>query len=543
MASLVLVQGPKAGPFTLDAPESLIGRRPDSAVFLESLAVSREHARILREADDFFVEDIGSSNGTFVNGRRISERTPLRDRDALQIGPYVFTLKPEPSLRQTESELVIRSQVPAQTSNRTLYAQNPAHKLQVVLEIAQDLGHGLDTSTLLARLVDQLLRLFPLADRGMVLLGDADRLTVKAQKARGAVATPDFSYSRTIVKTALEEGVGILSEDAGADRRFSASATLVNLNLRSLLCVPLIGQDKKRLGVIQLDCSRPNVAFTPDDLDLLTTVSLQVSVVLENAQLHAERLREERLRQELAMAREIQAGFLPTNFAPTGLSGFELYAEVHPARDVSGDLYDFFPTADGKLLFLLGDVSGKGMPAAMFMVKVHTLSRHLAAEAPEPVRTLTRLNEALAAHNQTGLFVTMTLGVYDPRTGEVVMASGAHPLPLLRHPDGTAEEVPVPTGLPLGCLPIDPNVTEYRLQIKPGETLVFYTDGFTEAAVRGADGKKRMFGPERLRDVVGGPRTRMSLKECAEETRRAIERYTGNAEQQDDLTLLLLRRQ
>jgi sigma-B regulation protein RsbU (phosphoserine phosphatase) len=297
------------------------------------------------------------------------------------------------------------------------------------------------------------------------------------------------------------------------------------------------------MGVIQLDCSRPGIAFTADELELLTTVSLQVSVVLENAALHAERLREERLRQEVAMAREIQAGFLPTDFAPPGLNGFELYAEVHPARDVSGDLYDFFPTADGKLLFLLGDVSGKGMPAAMFMVRVHTLSRHLASESVEPVRTLTRLNEVLAANNQTGLFVTMTQGVYDPRTGEVVLASGAHPLPLLRRPDGTTEEVPVPTGLPLGCLPIDPNVSEYRLKLEPGETLVLYTDGFTEAAVRGPDGKKMMFGPERLREVVGGARTRMSLKACAEETRRAIERYTGSPEQQDDLTLLMLRRQ
>src|SRR5207244_1272658 len=143
------------------------------------------------------------------------------------------------------------------------------------------------------------------------------------------------------------------------------------------------------------------------------------------------------------------------------------------------------------------------LPAAMFMVKVHTLSRHLASELINPVQMLTRLNEALAAQNHSGLFVTMTQGVYDPRTGDVVLASGAHPLPLLRRVDGTAEEVPV----------------------------------------RGRDGKKQMFGEGRLREVIGGPRTAMSLKACAEETRRTIERFTSSPEQQDDLTLLLLRRQ
>src|SRR5262245_49702992 len=423
MATLITLQGPNAGrPFPLDPDRSLIGRRPDSTVFLESLAVSREHAQLLCQDDAYFVEDIGSSNGTFVNGKRIHGRVPLTEADALQIGPYVFALRPDPNLRATDSDPVIRNQVNVVPSNLTLYAQNPALKLQVVLEIAQHLARTLETDVLLGKLLEQLFRLFPQADRGMVLLCEGERLVVRSQRTRGSTNPTDFPYSRTIVKKALDDGVGILSEDVPGDHRFVTTATLVNLNLHSLLCVPLIGQDKRRLGVIQLDCARPGGAFHGEDLELLSTVALQVAVVLENASLHAERMREERLRQELAMAREIQEGFLPTDFEPLGKSNFELFARIHPARQVSGDVYDFFPLGDGRLAFYVGDVAGKGMPAAMFMVKVHTLARHLASAADSPARTLAKLNRALADDNFTGMFVTMAYGTYDPASAKVVLA-------------------------------------------------------------------------------------------------------------------------
>jgi serine phosphatase RsbU (regulator of sigma subunit) len=561
MTTLVTLQGPNAGrSFSLDPRRSLIGRRPDSTVFLESLAVSREHAHIVCENGAYFLEDLGSSNGTFLNGKKIAGRTPFNERDTLQVGPYVFTLRPDSVPPMHEDELVIRSQIDASGTNLTLYAQNPTLKLQVVLEIAQHLGHTLDQDALLGKLLEHLLRLFPQADRGMALLAEGDRLVVKAQRARGAPADPvtpaplpvplprvmggagstDFPYSRTIVKKALEEGVGLLIEDLGSDNRFSGTATLMSLNLRSLLCVPLIGQNKRRLGVLQLDCSRSGMAFHSEDLELLTTVGLQVSVVLENAALHAERLREERFHQELALARRIQLSFLPSDFCPLGESNFELFASISPAREVSGDLYDFFALPDGRLAFLVGDVSGKGMPAAMFMVKVHTLCRYLASAGDRPSAMLRRLNSSLAAGNHSGLFVTVIHGIYTPSTGEVEIASCAHPLPLVRRSSGRVDEIPLETGLPLGMLDDDPGMKDARLTLAPGETLILYTDGFTEAFA--PPGRKNQFGVERLEEALGGPRTQMSLAAAAESARQAVERFTASTEQQDDLTLLLLRR-
>jgi sigma-B regulation protein RsbU (phosphoserine phosphatase) len=542
MATLVTLQGPNPGrQYRLSEGYALIGRQPNAAIYLDSLAVSRQHANILCQEGIFFVEDLGSSNGTYLNGQAVTGRAPLTENDTLQIGPYVLGLRsdaPASPPARTGPDQVIRSRVTATTSNHTLFLQNPAYKLQVVLEIAQTLARTLELEPLLDKLLEQLLRLFPQADRGLVVLCEHDRLVLRAQRGRRPSLT-ELPYSRTVVSRALEEGAGILSQDVTGDPNIKLSATLVALNLRSFLCVPMIAPDGRRLGVIQLDCTGPGLSFREEDLEVLTAIALQATVVLENASLHASRLEEERLHQELAVAREIQQGYLPTDFAPLGDAGFELYARVHPAREVSGDFYDFFPTTDGRLSFLVGDVSGKGMPAALFMVAVRTLARHLAPSASSPSQTMTLLNKALCADNPNAMFVTLSHGIYNPRTGHIVIASGGHPPPLLRKADGQVEKVPVRNGRLIGCTPADPGLTDTELTLAPGDTLVLYTDGFTEARMPSGD---EMFETPRLIAALGGERTALPLDHCAEELRSVVEEFTGTRELHDDLTLLLLRR-
>jgi len=543
MASLATIKGPNLGQrFALSGDSLLIGRQEDADIFLESLAVSRQHARIHYQGGEYFIEDVGSSNGTFINGRRISGPTPLTEGDALQIGPYILNLCADPPAPPNPPPLpdqIIRAQISAAPSNTSLLSQNPAYKLQVVLEIAQHLGRTLEMGPLLGRLLEHLLRLFPQADRGMVLLCEGDRLKVRAQHSRHkSEDQSDYPYSRTIVRRALEEGVGLLSMDVNDDPNLVLSATLVSLHLRSFLCVPLLGWENRRLGVIQLDCLRPDHAFSANDLELLTTLAIQVSTVLENAALHADRLREERLRQELRLARDIQQAFLPADFALFADGDPELFARVHPAREVSGDLYDFFPLPDGRLAFFLGDVSGKGMPAALFMIAVRTLIRHLTLSAGSPADLLLRLNRALAEDNPTAMFVTLLHGIYDRSDGSMLLACGGHPPPLLRRCDGRVEEVVVPPGMLLGSV-VEPRIDDTSLSLERGETLILYTDGFTEAF---APGRKEMFGKERLCEVLGGPRTPLSLEECAQEASAAVQRFSVQADLQDDQTLFLLRR-
>ncbi len=546
MASLITLQGPQSGrDYPLQEPATVLGRQADSAIHLPEKAVSRQHAQIVRADQDYFLEDLDSSNGTYLNGTRITPRLRVRltERDTFQIGPYVFGLRPAPPQAHTpppvDPPLIIREQVNLHTVNQSVYGQDPAQKLQVVLEIAQTLARTLDTHQLLAKLLDRLMALFPHADRALVLLCEGERLVVRGQRAREEPGTGQPLFSRTIARKALDEGIGLLSDDVQGDRRFQPSHTITSLDTRSLLCVPLLGQDGRRLGILQLDRFRHGLPFRVEDLQLLTTIGLQVAVVLENAVLHAELLRKERQDQELALAREIQEGFLPTDFARFKDTGFELFARVHPAREVSGDLYDFFPVPDDRLAFFVGDVSGKGMPAALFMVAVHTLCRHLAAGSDGPAATLKRLNDALAADNPSGQFVTLAHGVYRPATGEVVLASAGHPLPLIRRLDGRVEPLAHRTGKMLGYDGHLLNLTDAHFTLAPGELLAFYTDGFTEA--REPD-RREMFGLERLKAVVAGFDGTLSLAACADRARTALDEFRRSPEMQDDLTLLLLRR-
>jgi sigma-B regulation protein RsbU (phosphoserine phosphatase) len=337
----------------------------------------------------------------------------------------------------------------------------------------------------------------------------------------------------------MNEGIGILSEDVLGDKSINKTATLVALNLRSVICVPMITQDGRRLGVIQLECRRADMRFVEDDLEMLTAIGLQAAVVLDNVELHAERLQEERLHQELILARDIQQGFLPKDFKPGGLTGFELFARVYPARQVSGDLYDFFPLADGRLAFFLGDVSGKGMPAALFMIAVRTLGRHLAHATGSPAETLRKLNDALAADNPSAMFVTLAHGIYDPRGGEIVLASGGHPAPLIRGNDGQVKEMELRNGRLLGYQGGDLGLADFRLQLASGETVIFYTDGFTEAH---PPDSSSLFGIDRLKETLGGSITFLTLENCAEHAKNEVQAFVGGDELQDDLTMLLLRR-
>jgi sigma-B regulation protein RsbU (phosphoserine phosphatase) len=265
---------------------------------------------------------------------------------------------------------------------------------------------------------------------------------------------------------------------------------------------------------------------------------MQVAMVLENLSVQEERIQQAQLRKELAMAREIQQSFLPVNFTPLAGGGYELFAVIYPAREVSGDLYDFFPLAEDRLAFFVGDVSGKGMSAALFMVATHALTRHLALGTSSPAATLTALNSALAHENRAGMFVTMLHGIIDPKTGTTWLSSAGHPRPLLCRRDGSVAEVAMQTGRLLGAEIGELDLTNTRLTLEPGETLILYTDGVTEA--RADNGQ--MFGRDRLCQLLGGLRATMSLEDWAERIRVAVELYTSSSSLQDDLTLLLLRR-
>lgn len=541
MASLIILKGPNAGQqFSLGVPVACIGRQPDVDIYLESLAVSRHHAEISQESGQYFIQDVGSSNGTFLNGEKVSTRCQLSERDHLQIGPYVLALRVFPQANGTEENSLIRASINATRFFPTPGVGDSTRKLQIVLDIGRHLCRTFDRQSLLNTLLDQLFLLFPQAQRGLILLCQGEELVVRAYRDRiPGTETSDTRFSRKIVRRALEEGIGLLSDDIDPNSELLTSSTFTALNLRSFLCVPLISSENQRMGVIQLDCTQPGQVFHRDDLEVLTAIALQAALALDNANLHAEQVRQARLHQDLLLAREVQQAFLPMNFQSLADARIDLYAQMQPAREVSGDLYDFFRLPDGRLAFFLGDVSGKGMPAALFMFAVRTLIRHLSPSASGPADLLTQLNRALVADNPTALFVTLIHGVYNPVTGAVELASGGHPPPLIRRTRGKVDRIDLPAGMFLGCSSLTPIYQETSLTLQPQETLILYTDGFTEAL---APNGRTQFGELRLRQLLGGMRTQLCLEECAARVSEGLKEYTGQTELQDDQTLFLLRR-
>jgi sigma-B regulation protein RsbU (phosphoserine phosphatase) len=342
------------------------------------------------------------------------------------------------------------------------------------------------------------------------------------------------------VRRALDEGIGLISEDLQSDKRYEPSHSITSLDLHSVICVPMINTEGRRLGVIQVDRFCQGFGFRVDDLHLLTAIGMIVTVVLDNVSLHAEKLREERLMQELAMARDIQEGYLPDELEGFPHADFEIVGRVFPARQVAGDFFDFFKTPAGKLAFFIGDVSGKGMPAALYMIAVRTLCRHVVKESERPAQLLAKLNIELADNNPTCMFVTLAHGLYDPATGQVLLASAGHPAPFLRRVDGAVEQVALKPGRLLGYSPELLKFPEVELALEPGETLCFFTDGILEART---GTERTMFGMDRIATLVQEFKATQSLLESTNAAKLTIDRYTGSKELQDDLTLLLLRRQ
>lgn len=538
MAKLVMVQGVGQGPqqFMLQGQEVVIGRQPDVDLRLDAREVSRRHARIVIDGMTHNLEDLGSANGTYLNGTRLSGQMELHEQDQIRIGPYLMRFETSPA---SEGELIIRASVTANTSNLDIFRQDAERKLQAVLDIAHQLTRSLDLEEVLPKLLDRILHLFTQADRALILLLEGDQPVVRAVRSRNQLRADGPVYSRSVVKRVLEEGIGIVAEDALGDQRFNVIQTINRLGVRSFICVPLKApSDGRPLGTLQLDRFGFGSPFTEEDLHMLTAVSLQVAVVLENASMHADLVERARMKRDLALAREIQEGFLPQEGPVLADGRVDWFARVYPAQEVSGDFFDYVVLDDQRIAFTVADVSGKGIPAAVFMTGVRALWRHVASSSPSPARVLQTLNDALAADNPTMMFVTMLFGIYDATTGELTLANGGHPQALIRRANGRVDLAPHAPGRLLGFAPGKLPIEDKAAQLEPGDTLLLYTDGVTEAL--GPD--REMFGMERLCNTLASLPANQPLDAWGDRIKKAVDVYTDGAGSHDDVTLLLLQR-
>ena len=269
-----------------------------------------------------------------------------------------------------------------------------------------------------------------------------------------------------------------------------------------------------------------------DDLETTIDKTLRYSRVMREALSSQNQL--QALRQELDIAHSMQLTILPTSFPCT--PQFEVHGQVLPAKEVGGDFYDIYRLEDGRLGLVIADVSGKGIPAALFMMVCRTLLKGIAIGMGSPGGALTEANTLLHAENQASMFVTVFYGVFNPRTGSLTYANAGHEPPVLRHSDGSTEALPFTGGVPLGIVD-DMKFEERTSTLAPGEFVFLFTDGVTEAL----NESEEEFGNERVRGTIAEVGPGGTAHEALDTLVRTVVQFTGKAEQFDDLTCLVLK--
>ncbi|MDA1194717.1 MAG: SpoIIE family protein phosphatase [Planctomycetota bacterium] len=417
------------------------------------------------------------------------------------------------------------------------HAAPPSSKLdlagmQALLDITRRLNAEVDSDAVLGTIVDSLVNIVR-ADRGFLMLRDSDnelQFTIARDRKGVPLEEKKFRVSRGVVDEVAASGETRLIDDAAASDAYNARMSIVSLSLRTILCVPLKTQQGV-LGVIYVDSNAITRRFTDDDVPLIEAFAAQAASTLERLRLQKAEMERDRMAAQLEVASEIQKTFLPSTFPPSdGVKG--AVASV-AALQVGGDFYDVIRLPRGRTGFLVGDVSGKGVPGALFGARLMSDVRYQALLHDDVAKTLTHVNDIVAERATRGMFVTMFYAVLDPANGEVEYANAGHLAPIIRKPDGTLDSWGEPLGMPLGILSGQIYKSDRRT-LNPGETLLVLSDGPGDAV--GAGGER--FGDDRVMETItNGPGDPEGLVNSLVQV---VADYTGNRPQADDQTLLAI---
>lgn len=519
------------------------GHENGNHLSIDDMRVSRKSAVIATGASGLVVEDYGQREGVFVNGEPVKVQA-LVHGDSIRLGSddgcqIIFRLPPE-TVAQEEAESKLRSILGSMGDN----SAEELNGLKLLLEATSLMHSQLPLESVLAAMIDHAI-VITSADRGMLLEPDAaGDLQVKIARGRDgeALVPEEMNPSRSVLGSAIELEAAVVNEDLNlAEMNLQSAQSVVMQLLRSSVVIPLYGTPRRQadhsiaftrrdlLGAVYLDSKR-TATFSALDRQILDALGAQAGSILENARLIERERERQRLEQELSIAREIQQGLLPQGLRDyPHLSIASLH---HPCNEVGGDYYDVFPMPDGRLAFLIADVAGKGLGAALVTTMLAGALSGMTLGA-DPVKVFNHMNQFLCDRAAVARCVTMFLGLIDA-DGALEFVSAGHPSPLMMR-GGTVSELYSTGSLPLGLLEGESYLST-RIQLAPGDTLLLYTDGITEAE----DKDRQLFQDERLKQVFSQHQD-ASLQDLQDGIVRAIEKFTGGTSQSDDVTLLVVR--
>ncbi len=558
MASLVFLAGPIAGRrYRLGEGEYVIGRRSDCQIFVPDMRVSRQHARLWREGESWTLEDLGSNNGTFINGQKLKKATSIRNDDEITIANNKIRVEAQDSSAEgrfpegnvtivdVTGQSLIRSReesglvkLPMVSSGLQSLADQKAvrlieRKLDALTQILSATAASGTAEELLTKLVDALLELYPQADDVGVLVEDerTGELRVQVQRHRRAQSRPDSAgevspyggdlrVPGTIIQHVVSDGRGVLlGENADSDEE----------PIGTRMGAPII-YGGAHYGVVYVESLTQS--FRQEDVDLLQTIANQAGLAIHATRVAVQLARREQLDRDLRVARQIQRSLLPANVPQ--VVGLDFAVHYEPAYQIGGDFYDFIWHDPSHLGLAVGDVAGKAISAALYMARLTSELRSRAAIARTPARLLRRVNSEIASLGDDGMFATLVYLIYDLENRSLVFTNAGHCVPLLRRGDRVfplqAERASTP---PLGVT-AELEAGEARVQLHSGDMLIIVSDGIIEA--RDIHGKE--YGLTRLSRRIRTARG--ATEDVIKAILADIDSHCGDQAQGDDMTIVAM---
>ena len=518
-----------------------LGRASECTVPIKDRFLSRRHAEISYDSGRWLVRDCGSVNGTMLNGQKLFEAMALRPGDRITLGDTEVVVQGEPE------EMMLRSQIVAVDSN------SAAKSIVLPLEEAIDdrATRGRERASILAELAVEFIE-----DRPMSALFDfiLDKIMVLLQPSRAALAllgpdgqtfidvrlhrldpsdSNDLVISRTLLGEVIEgrKVISFMDVDAGLDDKLAHAASIIGQQIRAAVCAPLVVNDVVS-GVLYLDFLAARGEVTSDDLRLIAQIARFAAVKLETTRLREEAIAKAKFEEELRTAYVIQSRLLPA--ALPALDGYEFAGTNKPCRTVSGDYYDVIVRPDGRIYFVIADVSGKGITAALVMTSLATAFNIFTRTDPTPAELVRELNVTLAPKTAPTKFATLFAGLLDPATGRVEFTNAGHVPPLVVGRDGVQQLKT--TDMVIGLFA----AAQYRNQsvtLAPGDSLVLFTDGVTEAE----NAAEEQLGLDPVATLLA-PMHGTAAGALLHSIERHVAAFTCDAPAGDDVTMLALTR-
>ncbi|MBD3219060.1 MAG: SpoIIE family protein phosphatase, partial [candidate division Zixibacteria bacterium] len=528
--------------------EYQIGRSKKADICIVHKTVSGKHARIeVKESGEILIDDIGSRNGTIVNGRKIENPTELSAGDNIMFGLTEFKIK-DGDMSEKEDVSSQRISFTGDVPENSIFmpideTMRPLPQklseipelMPTIFDMAKLLGSDEPKDVLLDKALELICKIIP-ADRIVVIMVSEDQEDIEIAACHTSTGKSDdeIRLSKTIVLDIIENKNSLLIKNPMTDPKFSTQHSIISSDIKSVMAVPLFDEGRV-LGILYADTSNPLHEYNDDYLRIMATFGNLLASRLLNYELLIEREAKQILSAELKQASKIQRNLLPSE--PPDIDGFEFYAYQEQSRQVGGDLYDHKVLPDGSVVFVLGDVTGKGMGAALLMSNILAALRVLyEKESFTPANAVKTISTQLLSYSKSSSFVTLFVGLLYPEKGSVRYVNAGHNPPLWIRKDGSLEHIES-TGMMAGAFDFA-EWEEKTIELAQGESIFIFSDGLTEAD---RDGEGDQFGDDRAEEIALSYKDkdpRSFIEYIAEE----VNKFMGNAPQSDDLTMLALKR-